>query len=89
MEWKQNIFKPILTNNVQKWRKGLDRWQILAIEGVCREAFAHSSYPPSEIGGAFEKWVCSLPVYAYASAARVKRAMKSMGVRLGRGAEGR
>ena len=81
MQWKQNVFKPILKDNVQKWKKALSRWQILAIEGFCWQAFAHGNYPHSQLGGGLARQVCALPVYGYAYISRLKRAIYHLGAR--------
>jgi hypothetical protein len=74
MAWKRNVFKPVLRNNMQKWRYDLRRWQILAIEGFCAQALSHSHYPQSQLGGKVAQQISALPVYGYAAASSLKRA---------------
>jgi hypothetical protein len=80
-EWKQNVFKPIIKDNTQKWKHSLDRWQILTIEGVCWKALAHCGYPQSESRDIFTKQLYALPVYGYAGVARIKRTARRIVLR--------
>lgn len=78
ISWKQNVFKPVLQNNTQKWRNDLGRWHILAIEGFCAQTFARSHYPLSQLGGKFARSICAIPIYGYAAASYLKRAASRM-----------
>ncbi len=44
MQWHHNVLKPIMTNNMDKWRERLDRKQILLVEDACRDAMCQHDY---------------------------------------------
>ena len=49
MQWKNNTFRPVLSENMEKWRSRLSPFQIRCIEHICREWFDHLGYRYSGI----------------------------------------
>lgn len=43
-EWKNNVNKPLLINNFDKWKKELDRNTVIMIEGICDSVFFDELY---------------------------------------------
>lgn len=48
MQWKDNTFRPLQGDNIEKWRKQLSPTQIKTIEIICKEWFNELGYVPSE-----------------------------------------
>ncbi len=47
-QWKDNTFKPLLAENLEKWRTKLSPFQVRCIEVICKEWFKNLGYRPSE-----------------------------------------
>jgi len=83
MEWKKNIFKPLLQNNTQNWRSGLEKWQIIVIEGACEEPFAELGYELSGFSKKFSRRFFLSLVYALEIIWRSKRLARRILVKSG------
>jgi hypothetical protein len=78
MTWKRNTFMPLQKENSQKWRHGLSRWQVLAIEGTCEVAFSRFGYKLSGMGRTLERRLLSLLANLGYAALRLKRRAKRL-----------
>ncbi|MEO1408963.1 MAG: sulfotransferase [Bacteroidota bacterium] len=47
-QWKDNTFKPLLAENLEKWRRKLSPFQVRCIEVICKEWFQRLDYQVSE-----------------------------------------
>jgi hypothetical protein len=47
-QWKKNIFKPIMSDNFNKWKKYLTKYELLIIEYLCREEICENGYELSQ-----------------------------------------
>lgn len=48
MQWKDNTFRPLKGDNIEKWRTQLTPMQIRTIEIICKTWFQHLGYEPSD-----------------------------------------
>lgn len=48
IDWKKNVFKPVLSENKEKWREGLSNSQVHLVELICTTAFSHLGYARSD-----------------------------------------
>ncbi len=73
LAWKENVFKPVMRDNVNKWKKALSKRQVIAIETICKEAFNALGYersiPSHELGlsGRVYRWYYNLMLFAASS----------------------
>lgn len=51
IDWKKNVFKPVLSENKEKWREGLSNSQVHLVELICTTAFSHLGYARSDLQG--------------------------------------
>jgi len=57
-QWKENCFKPVISNNKNKWKNKLNRHQVLLVENICNKSFRNFGYKKSEYWnemGSFKK----------------------------------
>lgn len=47
IRWKESCFKPVMSDNMNKWAGELTRRQVSRIEKICRQAFRLYDYRPS------------------------------------------
>jgi hypothetical protein len=73
MPWKKNVFKPVLKDNTQKWKQGLSKWRVLAIEGACVQQFRDLGYSFSSYGKNWQRYVLGAPIYPYIVFMGIKR----------------
>jgi hypothetical protein len=73
--WKENVFKPIIKNNAQKWKRELTKTQVAKIEGGIESTMKKLGYTLSEDSNWFAKNILSLPVKLMSCAYAIK--MKS------------
>jgi tetratricopeptide (TPR) repeat protein len=47
MNWKENVLKPVLSNNCGKWRSGMAGEHVRTVESICGEVFEQTPYERS------------------------------------------
>ena len=47
MDWKKNVFKPIMKDNLGKWVTFFNSDELLLIEHICKEIFEDLKYERS------------------------------------------
>ncbi len=60
--WKENVFKPVMKDNTQKWKKELSPTQVAKIEGGIEDLMQNLGYELSTQGMWFQKNILSLPI---------------------------
>ena len=50
LPWKKETLRPIMVNNINKWKKDLPPGKVALIESVCSEAFRMESYTKAHTG---------------------------------------
>lgn len=60
--WKENVFKPVMKDNTQKWKKELSPTQVAKIEGGIEVLMQQLGYELSTKGMWFQKNILSLPI---------------------------
>ena len=53
IEWKKNIFKPVMTENIEKWKTNLKKGDIELIEFVLQREMSDLGYKKTNQGGSF------------------------------------
>jgi hypothetical protein len=79
MPWKKNVLRPIITDNVGKWKKGLSAKQIMLIEGACREPFESGCYEYSTHRGYFLRYASRGVVSSLVFLAKARRLARRLG----------
>ncbi|MCB0402026.1 MAG: sulfotransferase [Flavobacteriales bacterium] len=70
--WKENVFKPVMKGNTQKWKAELSPTQVAKIEGGIEQLMIDLGYELSTKGMWFQKQILSLPIRLASIAYRYK-----------------
>ncbi len=69
VEWKNNIRRPIMSDNLGKWRTELTEGEVYKVETVCKRCFDELPYELSghsrRLGGAYRSWLTAQIFFMY------------------------
>lgn len=71
--WKENVFKPVMKGNTQKWKKELSPTQVAKIEGGIEQLMLELGYELSTSKMWFQKNILSIPIRLASLAYRYKQ----------------
>jgi hypothetical protein len=76
--WKENVFKPVIKGNTQKWKKELSSTQVAKIEGGMEELMQKLGYDLSTRGMWVQKNILSIPIKLASAAYKFKSTKESI-----------